>query len=69
MSENSNQFQELMAEIKYATSRVRNKKFTLGEYYKHMADFFDYIERPQDAEEHRIIAKKCELEKGKNGEI
>ena len=34
-----------------------------------MADFFDYIERPQDAEEHRIIAKKWELEKGKKGEI
>ena len=53
-----------MTEIKYAFSRVRKKKFTLGQYYDHMAGFFDYIKRPEDAEEHRVLAKKWEIEKG-----
>ena len=64
MSDDSTQFQELMTEIKYAFSRVRKKKFTLGQYYGHMAGFFDYIKRPEDAEEHRVLAKKWEIEKG-----
>ena len=53
-----------MTEIKYASSLVRKKKYTLGQYYDHMADFFDYIELPKDAEEHRVLAKKWEIEKG-----
>ena len=53
-----------MTEIKYATDLVRKKKFTLGQYYDHMAGFFDYIDLPKDAEEHRVLAKKWEIEKG-----
>ena len=53
-----------MTEIKYAFSLVRKKKYTLGQYYDHMADFFDYIDLPEDAEEHRVLAKKWEIEKG-----
>ena len=53
-----------MTEIKYAFSLVRKKKYTLGQYYDHMADFFDYIDLPKDAEEHRVLAKKWEIEKG-----
>ena len=53
-----------MTEIKYATDCVRKKKFTLGQYYNHMAGFFDYIDRKEDAQEHRVLAKKWEKEKG-----
>ena len=53
-----------MTEIKHASSLVKNKKYNLGQYYNHMADFFDYIDLPKDAEEHRVLAKKWEIEKG-----
>ena len=55
---------ELMTEIKHAFSLVKKKKYNLGQYYDHMADFFDYIDLPKDAEEHRVLAKKWEIEKG-----
>ena len=64
MTEGVSQFKELMLEIKYATGLVRKKKFNLGQYYNHMADFFDHIKLPNDAEEHRVLAKKWEKEKG-----
>ena len=64
LSDNSDQFQEFMLEIKYATGLVRKKKYNLGQYYNHMADFFDHIKLPNDAEEHRVLAKKWEKEKG-----
>ena len=64
MSDDSTQYQELMTEIKYATDLVRKKKFTLGQYYDHMAGFFDYIDLPEDAQDHRVLAKKWEIEKG-----
>ena len=64
MTDDSSQFQDFMTEIKYATGLIRKKKFTLGQYYDHMADFFDYIDLPKDAEEHRVLAKKWEIEKG-----
>ena len=64
MSDDSAQFMELMTEIKYATDLVKKKKYNLGQYYDHMADFFDYIDLPKDAEEHRVLAKKWEIEKG-----
>ena len=64
MSDDSAHFLELMTEIKYATDCVRKKKFTLGQYYDHMAGFFDYIDLPKDAQEHRVLAKKWEIEKG-----
>ena len=64
MTEGISQFKELMLEIKYATNLVKKKKYTLGQYYDHMADFFDHIELPHDAEEHRVLAKKWEIEKG-----
>ena len=53
-----------MLEIKYATGLVRKKKYNLGQYYNHMADFFDHIKLPNDAEEHRVLAQKWEKEKG-----
>ena len=53
-----------MSEIKYAANLVKTKKFNLGQYYNHMAGFFDYIDRKEDAEEHRVLAKKWEIEKG-----
>ena len=64
MSDDSAQFMELMTEIKYATDLVKKKKYNLGQYYDHMAGFFDYIDLPKDAEEHRVLAKKWEIEKG-----
>ena len=64
MADDSAQFMELMSEIKYAANLVKTKKFNLGQYYNHMAGFFDYIERKEDAEEHRVLAKKWEKEKG-----
>ena len=53
-----------MTEIKYATGLIRKKKYTLGQYYDHMAGFFDYIDLPKDAQEHRVLAKKWVIEKG-----
>ena len=64
MSGNGEQFKELMVEIKHATGCIKNGKFNLGQYYDHMAGFFDYIELPKDAQEHRVLAKKWEIEKG-----
>ena len=56
------QFKELMDSIKYGTGKVRKKIWNLAEYYNYMAEFFDYIELPQDAEEHRVLARKWEIE-------
>ena len=64
MSGNADQFKELMVEIKYATGFVKSGKYDLGQYYNHMADFFDHIERPQDADSLRLDAKTWEIEKG-----
>jgi hypothetical protein len=64
MSSNSDQFQELILEIKYATGLVKSGKFNLGEYYVHMEGFFNYIDLPKDAQEFRVLAKKWEIEKG-----
>ena len=58
LSNQSDQFAELIGEIKYASSKVSSKTWTLAEYYNYMADFFDYIELPQDADELRGMAKK-----------
>ena len=68
MTDDSDQFMEFMTELKYATKRVRTKKFNLGQYYNHMAGYFDHIKRPEDAEEHRVLAKKWEIEKGEKHE-
>ena len=56
------QFKELMDSIKYGTDKIRKKIWNLAEYYNYMADFFDYIELPADAEEHRVLARKWEME-------
>ena len=64
MSGEAEQFQEFIAEVKYAAGLVSKKKYNLGQYYDHMAGFFDYIDLPKDAEEHRVLAKKWEIEKG-----
>ena len=57
LSNQSDQFAELIGEIKYASSKVSSKIWNLTEYYNYMADFFDYIELPQDADELRSMAK------------
>ena len=63
-----NQLQEFMAEVKYASKLVYKKKYTLAEYYRHMAKYFDHIKLPKDAEEHRVLAKKWEKEKGEQND-
>ena len=68
MSTEGEQYREFMAEMKYATGLVRKKKYNLGQYYDHMADYFDHIERPEDAQEHRVLAKKWQIEKGESSE-
>ena len=52
-----NQFQELMKEINFASKKVKSHKWNLADYWYHMAEFFDYIGLPADAEEHRDKAK------------
>ena len=56
------QFKELMDSIKYGTDKIKKKVWNLAEYYNYMADFFDYIELPNDEEEHRALASKWEIE-------
>ena len=56
------QFKELMDSVKYGTEKIRKKIWNLAEYYNYMADFFVYIELPNDAEEHRVLARKWEIE-------
>ncbi len=51
-----NEFSELMAEIIYAFSMSKVKKWNLADYYNHMADFHDYIDDP--APNLRILADK-----------
>ena len=61
---NADQFKELTVEINHAISRMyrRNKdrypkgSWDVADYYEHMAMFFDYLEMPADAEEHRVWA-------------
>ena len=52
-----NQFQELTDEINFACKQLRSKKWNLADYWYHMAEFFDYLELPADAEELRHKAK------------
>ena len=61
MSE-SDQFKELINAIQYASQKVKSKQWNLAEYYRCMADFFDYIELPKDAEEHRVLASNWEID-------
>ena len=68
MSTETDQYQEFIAEVKYATGLVKKKKYNLGQYYDHMADYFDHIERPGDAQEHRVLSKKWQIEKGESSE-
>ena len=51
------QFNELIKEINYACKKVQSKKWNLAQYWDHMADFFDYIELPEDGQIHREMAK------------
>ena len=66
MSTDVDQFQEFIDEVKYATSLVRKKKYNLGQYYDHMADFFKYADMLQDAEDLRVLARKWQIDKGDN---
>ena len=56
------QFQDLMKAISYGTTQIRTKKWNLSDYYEYMAEFFDYIDLPKDADEHRLLAKKWRVE-------
>ena len=58
----NNQFSELMDEISFACKLLQSKKWNLGQYYNHMADFFDYIGMPADALEHKQLADKWILD-------
>ena len=68
MSQESDQYNELMIEIQFASGLIKKKKYTLGQYYDHMADFFDYLKMPEDAKDLRTLARKWELEKGEKSE-
>ena len=61
-------FDEFLAELKYAVDLLINKKYNLGEYYNHMADFFVFASMPNDADDHRMLAKKWKKEKGESNE-
>ena len=52
-----NQFCELIKEINFACKKLQARKWNLADYWYHMAEFFDYIGLPADAEEHRDKAK------------
>ena len=54
------QFSELISNIKYGLDKMKIKEWTRATYYNYMADFFDYIDLPQDAQEHRNLASKWE---------
>ena len=68
MSVDVDQFQEFITEVKYAAGLVSKKKYNLGQYYDHMADFLKYADMIEDAEEHRVLADKWKIEKGENNE-
>jgi len=51
------QLQEFKDEMSYAIKQLKIRKWNLADYYYHMAEFFDYIGLPADAEEHRDKAK------------
>jgi hypothetical protein len=68
LSADNYQFQEFIKELKYAAGLVSKKKYNLGQYYDHMADFFKYADMIEDAEEHRVLADKWRTEKGENNE-
>ena len=57
-SNTEDQFCELIKEINYGIKQTRAGKWNRAEYYNHMADFFDYLALPADAEEHRDMARK-----------
>ena len=56
------QFSELISNIKYGLKKMQIKEWTRAEYYNYMADFFDYIDLPEDAGEHRVLAEKWEID-------
>ena len=68
LSTDAELFQEFMAEIKYTTKLVGKKKYNLGQYYDHMADFFEYADMIEDAQEHRVLAVKWKKEKGESND-
>ena len=54
----SDQFSELISNINYGIKRMRSGKWNTADYFNYMADFFDYIELPADADEHRVLAQQ-----------
>ncbi len=64
MSVDTVQFKDFITEVKYAARLVSKKKYNLGQYYDHMADFFKYANMPEDEQEHRMLAVNWRKEKG-----
>ena len=51
------ELKEFTDEMNYAKRQVAIHKWNLADYWYHMAEFFDYIGLPADAESHRHKAK------------
>ena len=51
------QLKEFTDEMNYAKKQVAFRKWNLADYWYHMAEFFDYVGLPADAESHRDKAK------------
>lgn len=56
------EFSELIKNIKYGMKQIKCGKWDKVKYFNYMAEFFDYINLPNDAEEHRMLAKTWEVE-------
>lgn len=55
------EFSELIKNIKYGMKQIQCGNWDKAKYFNYMAEFFDYIKLPNDAEEHRMLAKTCEI--------
>ena len=55
-TKSEDQFCELMTNISYGIKQINAGKWNRAEYYNYMADFFDYLRLPADAQEHRDLA-------------
>ena len=51
------QFSALMKEISYGIKQLKAGEFNLADYWYHLAEFYDDMGLPADAQEHRDTAK------------
>lgn len=56
------QFGELMKAISYGMNKLKSKKWNLSDYFLYMAEFYKYIDRPEDADDLTASAKQWEKE-------